>query len=115
MQEIFRTDFGAVYQCNVQNCFWLEFEGKRTSFRIGDFFSFKKKVDTIDLQGMLYDPAPRADFEVLMPFRTSHCFVLDVKRIVRLRDLMAGAKYMIKLNSVLQTNGITFSEQPVLS
>ncbi len=113
LHELYHTEFGAVLQCNSHNCYWLEFEGKRTSFKIRDLFLFKNKVDAIDLQAMLLDPAPHADLEVLMPFRTTHCFVLDIKRILRLRDLLGGAKFMIQLNSVLHSNGIGFSNQDV--
>jgi len=100
-EEVYRTDHGAVYQCSRQNCYWLEFAGDTTAFRVSDFFSFKKKIDAIDVSAMIIDPSRTADFTILMPFRTPRCFVLDINDVLNLRELLNGAKFMIELNSVI--------------
>ncbi|MFC7526417.1 hypothetical protein ACFQRK_20835 [Parapedobacter sp. GCM10030251] len=100
-EEVYRTDHGAVYQCSRQNCYWLEFAGDTTAFKVNDFFAFKKKIDAIDISAMIIDPSRTADFTILMPFRTPRCFVLDINDVLNLRELMNGAKFMIELNSVV--------------
>ncbi len=100
-EEIYKTDHGAVYQCSRQNCYWLEFAGDTTAFKVGDFFSFKKKIDGIDISTMIIDPSRTADFTIVMPFRTPRCFVLDINDVLNLRELLNGAKFMIELNSVV--------------
>lgn len=99
IEEVFSTPHGAVYQCSRQNCYWLEFQGNTTAFRISDFFMFKKRVDSVDIADMLSDTARTADFEIIMPFRSERCFILSVQDILRLRDILSGAKFMIQLNS----------------
>lgn len=100
-EEVYKTQHGAVYQCSRQNCYWLEFAGDTTAFKVSDFFNFKKRIDAIDLSAMIIDSSRTADFTIVMPFRTPRCFVLDVNDVLNLRDLLDGAKFMIELNSVV--------------
>jgi hypothetical protein len=100
-EEVYKTDHGAVYQCSRQNCYWLEFAGDTTAFKVGDFFGLKKKIDAIDISAMIINPSRTADFTIVMPFRTPRCFVLDINDVLNLRELLDGAKFMIELNSVV--------------
>lgn len=100
-EEVYKTQHGTVYQCSRQNCYWLEFAGDTTAFRVGDFFNLKKRIDAIDLSAMIIDSSRTADFTIVMPFRTPRCFVLDVNGVLNLRELLDGAKFMIELNSVV--------------
>lgn len=100
-EEVYKTHHGAVYQCSRQNCYWLEFAGNTTAFKVGDFLNFKKRIDAIDISAMIIDPSRTADFTIVMPFRTPRCFVLDITGVLNLRDLLDGAKFMIELNSVV--------------
>ncbi len=100
-EEVYKTNHGAVYQCSRQNCYWLDFAGSTTAFKVGDFFNFKRKVDEVDISAMIIDSSRTADFTIIMPFRTPRCFVLDVNDVLNLRELLKGAKFMIELNSVI--------------
>jgi hypothetical protein len=110
VEEIFSSTHGAVYQCSRKNCYWLEFQQTTTAFRISDFFLFKKRIDAIDVASMLGDSSRSADFEILMPFRTERCFILSVEDILNLREILAGAKFVIELNSeikrILRSNAV---------
>ncbi len=101
-EEVFLNEDGAVYQCSRKNCYWLEFQGKTSSFKLRDFFLFKKKIDAIDIEQMLINSARTFDFEVIMPFRSESIFILTVEDILKLREVLAGAKFMIELNSQVQ-------------
>lgn len=100
--EVFTTAHGAVYQCNNRNCYWLEFAGGRTPLRVSDFLKFKKQIDQIDVSKLLGDCSRSADFTIVMPQYTERCFVLCVQDILRLRELLDGAKFMIELNSLVR-------------
>ncbi|WDF66759.1 hypothetical protein PQ465_10635 [Sphingobacterium oryzagri] len=99
VEEVYKTDKGAVYQCSRKNCYWLEFQDSTTAFRISDFFSFKKTIESINVAQMLADASRKSDFELIMPFRTDRCFMLSVQDVLELRELLKGAKFMIELNS----------------
>lgn len=103
VEEVFQTGVGAVYQCSRQNCYWLEFQGTTTSFSVSDFFSFKKRIDAIDVASMLCDTSRSADFELIMPYRTDRCFILSVQDILDLREILSGAKFMIELNGEIRS------------
>ena len=102
VEEVFRTSHGAVYQCSRKNCYWLEFQDTTTAFKISDFFLFKKRIDAMDIARMLADTARSADFEIIMPHRTERCFILSVQDILNLKEILAGAKFMIELNSEIK-------------
>lgn|SRR5690606_5784861 len=101
--EVYGTAYGSVTQCNQRNCYLLEFGGERTRFKVGDFLSFKKKIDRIDLEAMLTDPSPGADYAVVMAVGTGRCFLLSVTEVIALRELLNGAKFMIELNCLIRS------------
>jgi len=102
LEEIFRTEHGAVLQCSNKNCYWLEFAGDCTPFKVADFISFRKQVDTIAVDELLCAPTSSSDLTILMPFRSQRCFVLNVTEVVRLKELMQGAKFMMELPGVIK-------------
>lgn len=103
VEEVFSTTAGTVYQCSRKNCFWLEYNDETTSFSVSDFLKFKKRIDAIDVERMLHDTTRSSDFEIIMPFRTERCFILAVEDVIQLRELLAGAKFMMELNSIIRT------------
>jgi len=103
VEEIFKTDFGAVYQCSRKNCYWLEFQDSTTSFKVGDFIHFKKTIDSIDIERMLCDSSRSSDFEIVMPFRTDRCFLLTVEDILNLREILSGSTFVLRLKGEIKT------------
>lgn len=102
LEQLYKTDFGAVYQCNSKNCYWLEFAGEWHPLKVSDFLFFKKEVDSIDVVSMINNPSRTADVIVLRSFRAKRCFVLNALEILQLKDLLSAARFMIDLNSVLK-------------
>lgn len=101
-EEVFKTEHGVVYQCSRKNCYWLDFQGEATPFKVRDFFQFKKAIDAMDVELMLCNSSRSFDFEILMPFRSERIFILSVEDILKMRELLAGAKFMIELNSEIK-------------
>jgi len=102
VEEVFKTAHGAFYQCSRKNCYWLEFKNNTTAFRVSDFLLFKKKIDQINIESMLNNAGRTYDYEIIMPFRSERCFILNVTEILQLREILAGAKFMITLNSQIK-------------
>lgn len=103
VEEVFKTEVGAVYQCSRKNCYWLEFQDTTTSFSVSDFLLFKKRIDSINIENMLCDSSRSSDFEIVMPFRTERCFLLSVEDILNLREILDGAKFMIEFNGQMKS------------
>jgi hypothetical protein len=102
LEEIVKTEYGAVYQCGRQNCYWLDFAGQWTAFAVRDFLSFKQQVADVDLDAMLMDGSRSADFVVLMPQGCQRCFLLSASEVIRLRELLEEAYFSMQLNSFLR-------------
>ena len=100
--EIFRTEHGVVYQCNKQNCFLVEFAGGISPFQVHDFLALKQHLDLIDIAEMARNASRVADVAILMPPRSERCFVLTLTDVLNFRELLQGAKAMLKLNSLVQ-------------
>ncbi|MGV3539757.1 MAG: hypothetical protein ACO1OQ_08100 [Rufibacter sp.] len=101
LHELFSTAYGAVYQCNRYNCYFVEFAGGVSPFKVAEFKALKRQVDAIDVSKMAQDTSRASDVYVLMPARSERCFVLTLTDVVRFKELLAGAKAMINLNSLL--------------
>ena len=99
--EIFKTDSGVVYQCNHKNIFVVEFLGHRSSFPIINLFDFTRRISSIDINEMLYGTSPKSDIAIIMPQYIDRCFILTLKDVVTLKELLCGAKVMIQLNSMV--------------
>lgn len=100
-KEIFRTPNGCVYQCDNKRCFEVDFGGYLTEFKFPCFFALKRLVDRIDLDAMALDPAKASDIEIISPCGSERCYVLTLSQLIEFRELLAGARVMLQLNSIL--------------
>ncbi|MFD2164243.1 DUF6686 family protein [Paradesertivirga mongoliensis] len=99
--EVFRTENGSVSQCNKTNSYILEFGGTTCSFKASDFIDFTKRVNSLDLVGMILSSSSVTDVTVLMPPYSERCFVLTLTDVLNLKELLGGAKFSLHLNSVI--------------
>jgi hypothetical protein len=109
-QEVFRTDRGAVYQCDASNRLILDFWNTHTPLSARDFAQFRRMVETVDIQQMALSTAAADDVEILTPPRSERCYVLTLCEIVHLRELLNGAKLMLELNAMLRECGCTTAD-----
>ena len=101
LEEVYSTVHGGIYQCNRLNCFWLEFAGGLSAFKINDFLQLVKQVEQIDVVEMAQNSARVADVAIINPFRSERCFVLTLTDVLNLREILQGAKVMLELNSII--------------
>lgn len=104
-QEVFRTDRGAVYQCNATNRLILEFWDTHTPMSARDFAQFRRMVETVDVRQMALSTDAAHDIEILTPPRSERCYVLTLCEIIHLRELLNGTTLMLSLNSMLRECG----------
>jgi len=101
LKEIFTTQHGAVYQCDKKRCFFVDFGGYVTEYKFPCFFALKKLIDAIDLEQMAMDPSNSSDIEIVSPCGSERCYVLTLPQLVEFRELLAGARVMLQLNSII--------------
>jgi hypothetical protein len=102
LEEVFRTERGCVYQSDAENCLYVDFGGRAIKYRIACFFRLKALVDKINLTAMAANPDRSSDVEIISLCACEHCYVLTLSEIVALKELLAGARVMIELNSILK-------------
>ena len=100
-KEIYRTENGCIYQCDKKRCFGVDFGGYLTEYKLPCFFALKKLVDSIDLDAMAMNPEKSSDIEIISPCGSERCYVLTLQELLEFRDLLAGARVMLQLNSIL--------------
>jgi len=100
-KEIFRTENGCVYQRDNKGCFAVDFGGYTTDYKIPCFFALKRLVDNIDLDAMALNPRKSSDIEIISPCGSERCYVLTLRELIEFRELLAGARVMLQLNSIL--------------
>lgn len=103
--EVFRTERGAVYQCDANRCLILEFWDTHTVLSARDFSAFRRMVQTVDLRQMALSTDSAHDVEILTPPRSERCYVLTLCEVVHLRELLNGTQWMLELNSMLRECG----------
>ncbi len=99
--ELFSNSKGVTYQCDRTARIIVEFGGYIMAFKITDFLYFKRKVDSVDLHAMIFNLSDDYDFEVIEAPQTNLSLKLTLCELVNLRDLLAGTKFMLDLNSML--------------
>jgi len=104
-QEVFRTDKGAVYQCDATNRLILEFWETHTPMSARDFAHLRRMVQTINVRQMAMSTDSAYDIEILTLPRSERCYVLTLCEVIHLRELLNGANLMLELNSILRERG----------
>jgi hypothetical protein len=99
--EVYKTESGAVYQCNNKLCLWINFAGESVSFRIDQFFSLKKIIDNIDINDMINSTDKAADFAIIAPIFSDKIYILNICELLSFKELLSGAKVMLELNSIV--------------
>ncbi len=97
--EVFVTDKGGVYQCDRENCLYLDFSGKVSKLKFQSLNDLKKIIDQVDLCHMC-TLIEHADIEIIL--LKDHLFVLSGLQVIDLKEILQGAFTMFKLNNILK-------------
>lgn len=96
---LFQTDHAQLVQSDRREKFGLTIFGELIELRLCELVSFKRKIEQIDLVRMLSDDAP--DIEIIQLISCDRMFLLDIRLILELKSLLAGAFAMLELNSII--------------
>ncbi len=101
LQEVFRTEAGCVYQSDLEHCLYVEFAHRTVKYKLKCFFRLKAAIDRVDLARMASDASRAADVEIINLCACENCYVLTLPQVIAFKELLAGAKVMLELNSIL--------------
>ncbi|HKG05141.1 MAG TPA: hypothetical protein VKB19_01715 [Pedobacter sp.] len=99
--EVFTITGGAVYQCDNENCWYIDFAGKLARFDYRNLLKLKKAVYQIDIEKLLLSSDKAPDLEIIFICACDHCYVLSLLQIIALKELLQGSFVMLELNHII--------------
>jgi hypothetical protein len=100
--DVYSTKAGAVYQCDAERCWYVDFAGKVAKFDYRCLLKLKKAVYNIDIEAKLLETTKDPDVEIIFICACDHCYILSLLQIIALKGLLEGTFVMLQLNSILQ-------------
>ena len=100
-EDVFSTKAGAVYQCDAEGCWYINFAGKVAKFDYRCLQKLKKAVYYIDIEAKLLDSSKDPDVEIIFICACDHTYILTLLQIIELKELLQGTFVMLQLNNIL--------------
>lgn len=99
--EVFCTPHGAVYQCDRELCWYIDFDGKMVRFDYRGLLKLKKSIYRMDIEAMLLDNTKKPEIEMAFICACNHCYFLNLLQIINLKELLEGTFVMFELNQII--------------
>lgn len=100
--EVFATKSGAIYQCDAERCWYIDFAGKVAKFDYRCLMKLKKAVYNVDIEAKLLQSSKSSDLEIIFICACDHCYILSLLQIIAMKELLEGTFVMLQLNHILQ-------------
>jgi hypothetical protein len=99
--DVFSIKTGAVYQCDAERCWHIDFAGKVARFDHRNFLKLRKAVYAINIEQKLLNTTTDPDVEIIFICACDHCYVLSLAQIINLKELLEGTFVMLELNHII--------------
>ena len=100
--DVFGTQNGAVYQCDAERCWYVDFAGKVAKFDYRCLLKLKKAVYNVDIEAKLLDSSKDPDVEIIFICACDHTYILTLLQIIALKEILEGTFVMLQLNNIIQ-------------
>jgi hypothetical protein len=100
--DVFGTHNGAVYQCDTERCWYVDFAGKLAKFDYRCLLKLKKAVYNVDIEAKLLDSSKDPDVEIIFICACDHTYILTLLQIIALKEILEGTFVMLQLNNIIQ-------------
>ncbi|MBD1384179.1 hypothetical protein IDJ75_02725 [Mucilaginibacter rigui] len=102
LSDVFSTQNGAVYQCDAERCWYVDFAGKVAKFDYRCLLKLKKAVYNVDIEAKLLDSSKKPDIEIIFICACDHTYILTLLQIIALKEILEGTFVMLQLNNIIQ-------------
>lgn len=99
--ELYTTEKGSVWQCDLTNKIYLNFKGGVFAFKIQEFLLFRRKVQAVNIHEMIFNISDKYDFEIIDFPQNQLSLKLTLCDIIQIRELLDGARFAIEMYSML--------------
>lgn len=100
--DVFGTQNGAIYQCDDERCWYVNFAGKVAKFDYRCLLKLKKAVYNVDIEAKLLDSSKDPDVEIIFICACDHTYILTLLQIIALKEILEGTFVMLQLNNIIQ-------------
>lgn len=100
--DVFGTQNGAIYQCDAERCWYVNFAGKVARFDYRCLLKLKKAVYNVDIEAKLLDSSKDPDVEIIFICACDHTYILTLLQIIALKEILEGTFVMLQLNNIIQ-------------
>lgn len=100
--NVFSTKAGAIYQCDAERCWYVDFGGKVAKFDYRCLLKLKKAVYNVNIEEQLLKTTKDPDVEIIFICACDHCYILSLLQIIALKEILEGTFVMFQLNNILQ-------------
>lgn len=102
-EEVFKNTSGAMYQCDKDSCFYVEFEGKTAKYSVRNLYQLKKKLSNFKIEEIFsVDSLNPSGTEIITISTTDYCYILNPLQIIRFRELLDHAFFMLHVNQTIK-------------
>jgi len=99
--ELYTTAKGCAWQCDLTDRIYVNFKGNVLAFKIQDFLTFRRKVQSIDIHEMIFNLSDDYDFEIIESPQNQLSLKLNLCDVIQFRELLDGTRFAIELYSML--------------
>ncbi|MBS7563784.1 hypothetical protein KHS38_05155 [Mucilaginibacter sp. Bleaf8] len=99
--EVFSTRTGAVYQCDRERCWYIDFAGKLVKFDYRGLMKLKTSIYRVNIEALLLDNSKSPEIEMVFICACNHCYFLNLLQIIALKELLEGTFVMLELNQII--------------
>ena len=101
MNLLYKSQYGASYQCDTTRCFYVEFGEKRMKLRFCQLLDLRKKVLAIDISTHFEPDLNPHGLEILTFCNREHLLILDTLQVLELKQLVKDTFGMLELNAIV--------------
>lgn len=107
--DIYTSDFGFVKQNYLERKLEVSFSSKTFKMCITDFLLQRKRINNINIENLLFDMSDSADYFRFSLPKSSIAIEITISELIKLKDLLNGAMYMLELQTILEKSDISFA------
>jgi hypothetical protein len=100
--EVFATKAGAVYQCDREGCWYIDFDGKMVRFDYRGLVKLKTSICRVDIEELILNSERSPEIEMVFICACNHCYFLNLLQIISLKQLLEGTFVMLELNQIIR-------------
>jgi len=111
MVLLFENDFGKVLQSDTNRKIVVQTISFSFETCITNFMAICKQINQVDIRKMLLTPTDEYDYCTLVLTSSSSVLKLSIVEIIKMQELINGAKYILTIVDMCYRLGICFSDK----